>query len=393
MPWKEHGVMEERFRFIEEWKSGGFGMAELCRFYGISRGTGYKWVGRYEAAGGMEGLRELSRAPHGHPNATAEELEERIIELRSAHPTWGAPKIRAKLTSGNGGGERLPAESTIGAILQRHGLTVNRKRRRTSRRASEPLAYAGEPNAVWCADYKGWFRTGDGTRIDPLTISDAYSRYLFRCQALPVPDYRHSKPVFEAAFREYGLPLRLRTDNGAPFGSNGESGLTALSVWWIELGIQPERIEPGKPQQNGRHERMHRTLKQETAAPPGKSRRAQQQRFDRFREEYNEDRPHEALGQTTPASHYEPSRRSYPGRVPTIDYPADWKTRCVTAGGKMSWNGEYVFVAHALEGKRVGLEQIEEQRWRVWFHFYEVGVLDEAKQQIRRPAPASGAAQ
>jgi transposase InsO family protein len=375
--------MEERFRFIEEWNSGEFSLAELCRFYGISRGTGYKWIGRYEAVG-LEGLRDLSRAPHHHPNEISQEIEEQVIAVRADHPSWGAPKIHSKLQSVLGA-EKVPAESTIGAILKRNGLTVNRKRRRNSRRASEPLAHAGESNAVWCADYKGWFRTADGTRIEPLTITDAYSRYLLRCQALAQVGYAPSKPVFEAAFREYGLPVRIRTDNGAPFASNGESGLTGLSVWWIKLGITPERIEPGKPQQNGRHERMHRTLKQETASPPAKTRRAQQQRFDEFRSEYNEDRPHEALNQTPPAQHYEPSARAYPERLPDIEYPSNWMIRAVCAAGKMRWKGEHVFVAHALEGERVGLEQIEEQRWRVWFSSYEVGLLDETKQRILRP--------
>jgi putative transposase len=369
--------------FLTQDTRGEFSLAELCRFYGISRGTGYKWIGRYEGQG-LEGLRDLSRAPQRHPNEVSQEMEEQVIAVRAQHPSWGAPKIHSKLASVLGA-DKVAAESTIGAILKRNGLTVNRKRRRSSRRASEPLAHAGAPNAVWCADYKGWFRTTDGTRIEPLTITDAYSRYLLRCQGLAKVGYAPSKPVFEAAFREYGLPVRIRTDNGSPFGSNGESGLTGLSVWWIKLGITPERIEPGKPQQNGRHERMHRTLKQETASPPAKNRRAQQQRFDQFRSEYNEDRPHEALGQTPPAQHYEPSLRAYPERLPTVEFPSDWLTRCVTAGGKMSWKGEYVFVAHALEGERVGLEQIDEQRWRVWFSSYEVGVLDDVKQQIRRP--------
>ena len=291
--------MEERFRFIEEWESGGWSMAELCRFYGVSRVTGYKWIERYES-GGLEALRDQSRAPHRHPNAIGSEMEELVISVREKHASWGAPKIGAWLKREHPGQE-IPAESTIGAILKRNGLSVPRKRRRRSRSGSEPLAHAAAPNTVWCADYKGWFRTADGTRIDPLTISDAYSRYLFRCQALAAADYAHSKPVFEAAFREYGLPARMRTDNGAPFGSNGESGLTGLTVWWIKLGIVPEHIAPGKPQQNGRHERMHRTLKQETASPPARNRRRQQERFDRFRREYNEERPHEALAQQTPA--------------------------------------------------------------------------------------------
>ena len=383
MPWKEYGVVEERFRFIEEWKSGDWSMAELSRLYGVTRATGYKWVERYES-GGLEGLRDLSRAPHEHPNAVSAEMEELVISVRERHASWGAPKIQAWLKREQAGKE-IPAESTIGAILKRNGLTVSRKRRRRSRTASEPLAQAAGPNAVWCADYKGWFRTGDGTRIDPLTISDACSRYLFRCQALPAADYAHSKPVFEAAFREYGLPERMRTDNGAPFGSNGESGLTGLTVWWIKLGIVPEHIAPGKPQQNGRHERMHRTLKQETAAPPATDRRRQQARFDQFRQEYNQERPHQALGQKTPESCYQPSARVYPGRLREPEYPNEWEVRRVSPGGQMRWQGEYVFVAHALTGEPVGLEPMDEDRWRVWFSFYEVGILDDRKLTIRRP--------
>ena len=375
--------MEERFRFVEEWNSGDWSMAELCRYYRVTRATGYKWVERYEL-GGLEALRDQSRAPHQHPNAVPAEMEERVLALRAKHPSWGAPKIRAKLEREHGA-RNLPVESTIGEILKRNGLTVPRKRRRSSRRASEPLAHAGEPNAVWCSDYKGWFRAGDGTRIDPLTITDAYSRYLFRCQGLKAADYAHSQPVFEAAFREYGMPERMRTDNGAPFGSNGESGLTRLSVWWIKLGILPEHIEPGQPQQNGRHERMHRTLKQETASPPAWSRRAQQERFDRFRREYNEERPHQGLGQKTPADYYQRSARVYPGRAREVEYAADWEVRRVAAGGQMRWGGEYVFVAHALQGEPVGLEPIEDGRWRVWFSFYEIGVLDVRKRVIRRP--------
>ncbi len=383
MPWEAHGVMEERCRFVEECNSGDWNMAELCRFYGVTRATGYRWLSRFQR-GGLGALRDRSRAPHQHPNAVSPEMEDLVIGVREEHPTWGAPKIRARLERDQAA-KSIPAESTIGAILKRHGLTVARKRRRTSRRASEPLAHAGAPNAVWSADYKGWFRTGDGTRIDPLTISDGYSRYLLRCQVLKAADYLHTKPVFEAAFREYGLPERMRTDNGAPFGSNGESGLTGLSAWFIKLGIVPEHIAPGRPQQNGRHERLHRTLKQETASPPASSRRAQQERFDQFRRVCNEERPHEALGQEPPALYYQPSDRSYPGRLRKVEYPADWHVRQVSPGGQMRWSGQSVFVAHALEGEAVGLEQTDERHWRVWFSFYEIGVLDAEKLVIRRP--------
>jgi putative transposase len=386
MPWKEHGVIEERMRFVAEFGSGDWDMAELCRFYGITRATGYKWVDRHEG-GGLEGLQDRSRAPLDHPNAVSPEMEDLVIAERSQHPHWGAPKIRARLLR-DPTGLTVPAESTIGEILKRHGLTVNRKRRRPTRVASQPLAHAGAPNDVWCVDFKGWFRTTDGTRIDPLTLSDAYSRFLLRCQALHAADTFHAKPVCEAAFREYGLPRGLRSDNGAPFGSNGESGLTRLSVWWIKLGIVPEHIAPGKPQQNGRHERMHRTLKQATAAPPAGHRRAQQQRFDQFREEYNHQRPHEALGQQTPAAHYQPSPRVYPERLREVEYPCGWEVRRVSPGGQIRWRADSVFVSHALDGEPVGLEPRPEGGWRVWFSFYEVGVLEAGAMRIRRPPSA-----
>lgn len=383
MPWNETNVQEERFRFIEDWRNGGWNLATLCRSYGVTRKTGYKWIERYQE-GGLNGLCDASRAPRHHPNAIPLEMEDRLIAVRERYPLWGARKIRAWLEREEPELE-LPAVSTIGALLKQNGLTVPRRRRRTARPNSEPLAHARGPNLVWCADFKGWFRTGDGTRIDPLTISDAYSRYLLRCQAVWAADFAHAKPVFEAAFREYGLPERVRTDNGAPFGSNGESGLTGLTVWWIKLGIQPERIQPGQPQQNGRHERMHRTLKQATASPPAANRRRQQQRFDEFRREYNEQRPHEALGQIPPLQVYVCSSQPYPARVPEVEYPGGWQVRRVFQGGQIRWRQVKIFVAKALVGEPVGLEQIEERYWRVWFASYEVGVLDEAQGMIYRP--------
>jgi putative transposase len=382
MPWKEHGVTEERFRFIEEFQTEDWSMAELCRCYGVSRATGYKWVERYQA-GGLEALGDRSRAPRHTPHAISSEMEDLVIGQRGQHPHWGAPKIRARLLRDHPG-QAIPAESTIGEILKRNGLTVAQKRRRPGAAPGQPLRAADAANAVWSVDFKGWFRTGDGTRIDPLTLSDNYSRYLLRCQALKAPTGFYVQPVCEAAFREYGLPDGMRSDNGAPFGSNGESGLTRLTVWWIQLGIRPEHIEPGQPQQNGRHERMHRTLKQETAAPSARNRREQQQRFDQFRQQYNQERPHEALGQQTPAAHYLPSRRRYPERLPKIEYPSAWQVRQVSAGGQMRWQGENVFVAHALEGQPVGLEPDPEGGWRVWFSFYQVGMLDEKALRIRR---------
>ena len=375
--------MEERYRFVEEFDSEDWTMAELCRFYGVSRATGYKWVQRHQA-GGVEALQNRSRAPLHSPHEVSSAMEDRVIAQRGQHPHWGAPKIRARLLRDHPG-QSIPAESTIGAILKRHGLTVACPRRRSSRAPSQPLSAANWSNAVWSVDFKGWFRTGDRTRIDPLTLSDNYSRFLLRCQALKAPTGLYVQPVCEAAFREYGLPASMRSDNGAPFGSNGESGLTRLTVWWIQLGIVPEHIAPGQPQQNGRHERMHRTLKQATASPPARNRRAQQQRFDQFRQEYNQERPHEALGQQTPAAHYSNSPRLYPERLREVEYPADWQVRRVSVGGQMRWRGDNVFVAHALEGQAVGLEPVEEGRWRVWFSFYEVGVLEDQALRIRRP--------
>jgi transposase InsO family protein len=386
MPWKECDVREERFRFIEDWRSEEYSMAELCRHYEVTRATGYKWVERYQG-GGLAGLGDQSRAPHRHPNELPGQIEELVISIRAQHPSWGAPKIRARIARDHTE-LALPAESTVGAVLKRNGLTVTRKKRPRSRPSAEPLVQAGSANEVWSADFKGWFRTGDGMRIDPLTITDNYSRYLFRCQSVHAADTAHSKPVFEAAFREFGLPRRIRTDNGAPFGSNGATGLTALSAWWIQLGIVPERIAAGKPQQNGRHERMHRTLRQETASPPATNRRRQQERFDGFRKEYNEDRPHQALGQKPPACFYQTSPRRYPERLREAQYPGGWQVRRISQSGQMRWNTHYVFVSHAMAGDAVGLEPVGEALWRVWFHFYEAGLFHESTLRLRRPSPS-----
>jgi transposase InsO family protein len=369
-------------RFIVDWQDGELSMAVLCRKYGISRRVGYKWRSRYEQEG-LDGLKDRSRAPQRHPNEVAAEIEAAIVAARARHPTWGPKKLLAWLECKQAC-RRWPARSTIAEILDRHGLTVPRKRRRRVPPQQEPFAACDGPNAVWCADFKGWFLTADGQRCDPLTISDAFSRYLVRCQTVRKTDGPTVRPLFEAAFRDYGLPGAIRTDNGAPFASRAIAGLSELSVWWIKLGIRPERIKPGQPQQNGRHERMHLTLKGETARPPASTLRRQQERFDTFRREFNHDRPHEALKMATPASVYVASARAYPERLGEMEYPSPWEVRRVDSG-RFRWHSENVWVSHVLHGELVGLEPIDDRHWRLWFGPLSLGVVDGYRKKLLTP--------
>lgn len=374
MPWKVSGVVEERARFAVEYESGEWTMAELCRHYGIARRTGYRIAARWQQSG-AEGLKDLSRAPHHHPNQTAEAVEAAVLALRRAHMSWGPRKLRARLEAGHP--ERAwPAASTIGTLLRRAGLVHARRLRRRTPPFTQPFAQAGEPNAVWCADFKGWFRTRDGERIDPFTMTDAASRYLLRCQAVEKTDTAAVRSITEAAFREYGLPLAIRTDNGPPFASRAVAGLAPLSLYWMKLGIVPERIQAGHPEQNGRHERMHRTLAAETAAPPQASRRRQQEAFDRFRSEYNHERPHEALGQKPPAALYTSSPRAYPARVPEPEYDSGMVVRHVYPHGQFFWKGHYVFLSKVLAGERIGLEPIDDRYWCVCFGLFPIAWFD-----------------
>src|SRR5882724_9531679 len=335
MPWKTSSVMEEKLRFVFEYELDERSMTELCQSYEISRETGYLWLRRYRACG-IDGLVERSHASQRHLNQTAEQIEQSILALRQAHMRWGPRKLQ-RILERDQPGRHWPTASTMGTLLKREGLAVPRKKRWRTPPYSEPLAPADAPNRGWCADFKGWFRTGNGERIDPLTISDAHSRYLLRCQAVEKTDTARVQGIFEAAFRQYGLPQAIRTDNGAPFASTALAGLSRLAVWWIKLGIVPERIEAGHPEQNGRHERMHRTLKQEVAMPPAQDRRAQQRALEDFRQEYNEVRPHEALAMQTPASVYEPSQRAYPAKVSEPEYPPTMLVRSVHAHGHFRW--------------------------------------------------------
>jgi len=379
--------MEEKLRFVFEYQQRERTMTELCQRYGIARETGYVWLRRYQALG-WEGLVEQSRAAQRYPNQTAKEIEEMVLDLREAHMNWGPRKLKWVLEREEPG-RKWPAASTMGEILKREGLVVARKKRRRTAAYTEPLAHADGPNRVWCADFKGWFRTGDGERIDPLTITDAHSRYLLRCQAVDKMDTERVQAIFEAAFREFGLPEAIRTDNGTPFASRALAGLSRLAVWWMKLGIVPERIEAGHPEQNGRHERMHRTLKQETAMPAAATRRAQQRAMDKFRKEYNQVRPHEGLGMETPAAVYESSPRRFPSVVPQVEYPETMLVRTVQQKGHLRWKKHDVFVSEVLWGERIGLLPVEEHCYTVYFAQFPIARFD-SRQAYLTPWPKAG---
>ncbi len=372
--------MEEKLRFVFEYELGERSMSELCQRYEIARETGYVWLRRYRQTGAA-GLIEHSRAAHRHGNQTPEDLEQMVLERRQAHMRWGPRKIKWVLERDEPG-RNWPAASTIGALLKREGLVVARKKRLRTAPYTEPLAHADEANRVWCADFKGWFRTADGQRIDPLTISDARSRYLLRCQAVEKTDTARVQAIFEAAFREYGMPQAMRTDNGPPFASRAVAGLSRLAVWWIKLGIVPERIAAGHPEQNGRHERMHRTLKQEAAQPPAANRREQQRALDCFRQEYNEVRPHEALEMQTPAAFYQPSARPFPERVPEPEYPGTMLVRSVRPQGNFRWKKHDVFLSEVLWGERIGLLPEDDRWFTIYFAHLPLARFDSQKLQV-----------
>jgi transposase InsO family protein len=381
MGWKVKSIEMQRLELVESYNEEHWSVTELCEFYGVSRPTAYKWLERFELAG-REGLKDQGRAPHRHPQALSELVQQYLLGVKMQHPYWGARKIVGYLEA-HKPEQEWPALSTVNEFLKRRGLTVARRKRPQGAAASAPLAHADAANRVWSIDFKGWFRTGDRRICYPLTLTDNYSRMLLRCQALETETTAQVQPVLAAAFREYGLPERMRSDNGSPFGSTGQTGLTALSVWWIQLGIVPERIERGCPQQNGRHERMHLTLKCETTIPPQANLRKQQQRFAVFRQEYNEERPHEALGLTPPVAHYQPSPRPYPSRVPGPEYEAAWRKQRIPAGGKVQIkHGCDVFVSHALEGQWIGLEPIDDRFSRAWFYRHELGIIDRVEMKF-----------
>lgn len=371
----------ERARFIALHEEGLYSMCELCARFGISRKTGYKWLGRYQTEG-LEGLEDQSRAPHSCPHRTAAKTEAALVHAREAHPTWGPKKLLPHLARTQPE-LRLPARSTAGEVLKRHGLIQERKRRRKPLHPGGTTLVAEAPNDVWMADFKGEFPTRNGAMCYPLTVTDAHSRFLLGCRALASTQHAGAQPVFTALFAEYGLPCALRTDNGTPFSSTAIGGLSRLSVWWIKLGIEHQLITPGQPQENGRHERMHRTLKAETTRPPDWDLPGQQARFDGFRREFNAERPHEALAQRTPGSLYTPAARSLPGRLPEPEYSGHLSVRRVGPRGSISFAARPLFLSEVLAGEQVGLEEVDDGVWSVFFYGLLLGRFHERDWQVR----------
>jgi putative transposase len=375
--------MERRVELISQWKDGE-SIVWLADSYGVSRKTIYKWIDRH-AAEGAAGLEDRSRAPHRSPQQLSEETIRRIIEARQRWG-WGPRKLIVKLAQA-APDEKIPAASTVAELLRSRGLSRQRKRRVRTPLYSEPFATAAEANQTWCADFKGWFRTGDGTRCDPLTITDAHSRYLLCCQIAAKTDTMHVEALFDAAFREYGMPEVIHTDNGAPFASRAPGGLSRLSMRWLRLGIVAQRSRPASPQDNGRHERMHRTLKQETLRPPERNPRRQQDAFRRFQKIYNDERPHESLHYQTPASCYARSLRPFPRRVPEVEYDAEVQVRRISEKGDLKWKGERTFVSETFAYEYVGLRASDERYSEVLYGPLVVGWLDTFQTRFHRQRP------
>lgn len=383
MPWKETSAMDQRLQLLADWLSGDYTKSDLCQIYAISRPTTDKWIARYRARG-VQGLEELARTPHSHPNQTAEAGREMIVASKLQHQQWGPKKVMDRLRREQPH-VAWPADSTAGEILKRAGLVRPRVRRRRVAPYTEPFRDCAGPNQLWSADFKGDFAMGNGRRCYPLTLSDNFSRYLLMCHALECHHDDAVRPWMEWAFREYGLPEAIRTDNGPPFASLALGGISPLAKWWIKLGIRPERIRPGKPAQNGRQERMHRTLKE--AVPPQANRHAQQRHFDPFIEEYNWERSHEALARHTPGSVYRSSPRPYPSKLPLIEYAAGVTVRRVRHNGEIQWQGKHVYVSEVLAKEPLGLKPLGEDMWELHYSFQVLGVLNLRTNTI---APAQG---
>lgn len=382
MPWKECKRMDERLRFVARLLQGE-NMSRVCREFGVSRPTGYKIFNRYKDLG-YQGLLDRSRRPYRHANKLPFQLESAIVRLRTEHPSWGAAKIREKLLRAFPM-VPAPAKSTVHAVLDRNGLVERRKRRRHKPQGT-PLTDPAAPNQLWCADFKGEFMLGNGKYCYPLTITDYCSRYLLACESLESTKSSFAFTVFERAFKDFGLPAAIRTDNGAPFASpNALFGLSKLSVWWLRLGIGIERIKPGNPQQNGRHERMHLTLKKEATKPASFNFLQQQSRFDDFIEVYNHQRPHAALGMHYPGEVYTPSPRPFRHPEPP-QYPFHDRTVCVTRCGRICIGKRKINLSQVFSGQLVGIREVDEKIWLVSFLDFDLGYFDEQEGRVE-PGP------
>lgn len=380
MPWSETSAMDQKIKFVQDWIAGRHTMSDLCALYGVSRKSGYKWVERFVLEG-AQGLEDRSHARHDASNRTSEEVEQALVQLRQRFPRWGAKKLVAFLSEHRPQLE-LPHRSTVCEILSRNGLVRQGPKRRAIGHPGRPSMIVSGPNDCWSADFKGQFRTGDGQYCYPLTVTDNYSRYLLGVQAMSGTLLEPTKATLRRLFKEHGLPRRLRTDNGVPFAAATLGRLSQLSVWLLKLGVLPELTEPGKPQQNGRHERMHRTLKDETLKPPAGNSRAQQRKFNVFRREFNELRPHEALDMHTPSQLHRASPRQMPDKLLPMEYPDRFETRLVSGNGGIRWHKHWVNVSSVLIGENVGLELIDDGLWDVYFGVKKIGRLHERSMRI-----------
>lgn len=380
MPWSHSSPMDQKLLFISAYLKQSRSVVDLADDFQISRKTAYKWINRY-LLDGPAGLEDQSKAAFQVHNATPPKVVEAILATRRQHRSWGAKKI-LKILRGKHPTWDLPARATICDILKRHGLTRKTRKRRKISHPGKPTRPVLHPNDLWCVDFKGQFKTRDGLYCYPLTVTDAYSRVLLACQGLLAPTFKPVRTIFTRLFKEYGLPNRIRSDNGTPFASTAIGRLSQLSVWWIRLGITPELIEPGKPQQNGSHERMHKTLKAEATRPPAGNLKAQQRKFNVFREEFNTLRPHESLNDETPASRYEKSKKEWQEKLPPVEYLKHFEIRYVSANGCIRWNSAWVRVSSALKDQYIGLESVDDGIWNVYFSNLRLGFFHERRLRI-----------
>ncbi len=387
MPWQEFSPVNLRMHFVTDWQAGAWTMTELCADYRISRKTGYKWIDRFEASG-PRGLHDQSRRPDVSSHATDPALIDILVALRQQHPRWGAKKLLA-LARPQKPHADWPSRSTVCHLLKARGLVTRRRRRSPSPASRSPLAPITAVNEVWTTDFKGEFRTGDGCYCYPLTLRDGFSRSVLRCDALLGPTCAATRRQFARAFAEFGLPARIRSDNGGPFASPGLGGLSQLAIWWMRLGIGLERIAPGHPEQNGSHEQFHSVLKAETTRPPAAHAAAQQRRFARFVQEYNHVRPHEALRDRPPASCDDRSPRPLPARLPALDYPGHWDVRRVSSNGCVSWRSDALFLSTPLAGENVAFEEHADGLWTIRFAGVALGRFDERSRRIHPIASIS----